>query len=177
MAGDKKPFPLVQSSVHRRLWAGLAGRQMARVPVESKRVALKSTSSRFRKVPVNGRSRLMAGPSHVGAPTERSCTSSCTGNMIAAEVRVTGSSLDPGVPRILFGLAQPSTDLAHASLQPLRGHRGWSEVLDLSADGRWRCRRWWRSVRRHYRQRRPRRCHARFDAQRRLRGSSTGSSY
>ena len=58
----------------------------------------------------------MAGPSHVGAPTEKNWYFVfAAGSMFAAEIRVTGSSLDPGVPRTLFGMAPPSTNLAHPS--------------------------------------------------------------
>ena len=34
--------------------------------------------------------------------------------MFAADIRVTGSSIEPGVPRTLFGLLTPSAVLGHA---------------------------------------------------------------
>ena len=81
----------------------------------TRRAALKSTSSRFRKVPVDGRSRSMAGhfPRWRGDGKELYFVlpPTCSPRKFASPARhsIRASRVS------LFGLAQPSTNLAHAS--------------------------------------------------------------
>ena len=63
----------------------------------------------FRQVPATSRrSRLKAAHGRDGEATERSCSSTFHRNIMAADIRITGSSVQPGVPHILFPHGNPS---------------------------------------------------------------------
>ena len=112
VADDKKPVPLLQS---------LSAEGYGQVSPDGKWMAYQSNETGRAEIYVKP---FPEGPGKWQVSTDggqfprwrrdgRELFFYFNNNMIAADVRVTGSSVEPGVPRTLFGLAVPSVALAH----------------------------------------------------------------
>jgi dipeptidyl aminopeptidase/acylaminoacyl peptidase len=114
VAGDKKPVPLLQSP---------AVEVYPQVSPDGKWLAYQSNETGRTEIYVKP---FPEGPGKWQVSTDggqyprwrrdgRELFFYFANNIIAAEIRVSGSSLEPGVPRTLFALPNPSTALAHPS--------------------------------------------------------------